>query len=349
MQNWKALLAENFADARKEADQVGHVLEASAKGLTVAESENIANVNRKTVKVAVDEYLTLKANKAKKTIAQYTMTLNEFTDALAHVRVKFLDEVTESTLRKYKSHLEHEGYAGKTIDTRVGIVSFLLKKNGVVARIPRDEMPAIEKEDAVPYSEDELTKLFASMDAEQKIRYNFFLGSGCRDQEVTFAAWSDIDFAKSTYTVRRKEDAGFSPKTHESRTIPLPASLVASLKARRKSHPDDRWLFLSLHGRPDNHFLRKLKKIALRAGLNCGQCVGIIAGKEVSCKTHPVCEHMYLHRFRKTCATRWQEAGIPVRTIQSWLGHKSLVTTETYLGVTDSKKLRPQIDRAFGD
>jgi hypothetical protein len=27
----------------------------------------------------------------------------------------------------------------------------------------------------------------------------------------------------------------------------------------------------------------------------------------VSCKTHPVYEHFYLHRFRKTCATRWQE------------------------------------------
>ena len=52
---------------------------------------------------------------------------------------------------------------------------------------------------------------------------------------------------------------------------------------------------------------------------------------------------------RETCATRWQEAGIPVRTIQAWLGHKSLVTTETYLGVGDAKKLQPQIDRAFGD
>jgi len=348
-QSWQRLLAETFAEAKQEAGQVRDVVEAASKGLTVAESENIANANRVTVKSAVDAYLALKGNKAKKTVAQYTMTLNEFLDALAHCRVKFLDEVTENTLRKYKMHLEKEGFAGKTIDTRVGIVSFLLKKNGVTARIPRDEMPAVEKEDAVPYSEDELTKLFAAMDAEQRIRYNFFLGSGCRDQEVTFASWGDIDFAKSTYTVRRKEDVGFSPKSHESRTIPLPESLVASLKARRKAHPDDRWLFLSAQGNPDNHFLRKLKKIALRAKLNCGQCVGTIAGKEVSCKTHPVCEHVYLHRFRKTCATRWQEAVIPVRTIQAWLGHKSLLTTETYLGVTDSKKLRPQINRAFGD
>ena len=110
-------------------------------------------------------------------------------------------------------------------------------------------------------------------------------------------------------------------------------------------------------GEPDNHFLRKLKRIALHAGLNCGQCrATITTGKydrkkltEVTCKTHPVCEHIYLHRFRKTCATRWQEHGIPLRTIQAWLGHKNLETTQKYLGVTDSGKLRGQIDAAFGD
>jgi integrase len=70
---------------------------------------------------------------------------------------------------------------------------------------------------------------------------------------------------------------------------------------------------------------------------------------EVSCKDRPVCEHFYLHRFRKTCATRWHEAGIPIRTIQNWLGHKSLETTMIYLGVTDSEKLRSNINAAFFD
>jgi len=91
--------------------------------------------------------------------------------------------------------------------------------------------------------------------------------------------------------------------------------------------------------------------------LNCGQCkTSVTLGKydrkrqtEVTCKTQPVCEHIYLHRFRKTCATRWQEHGIPLRTIQVWLGHKHLETTQGYLGVTDISKLRGQIDAAFGD
>jgi site-specific recombinase XerD len=39
----------------------------------------------------------------------------------------------------------------------------------------------------------------------------------------------------------------------------------------------------------------------------------------------------HLHRFRDTAATRWLRAGIDVRTVQSWLGHESLATTQKYL------------------
>ena len=193
------------------------------------------------------------------------------------------------------------------------------------------------------------------MDQEETMRYKFFLGTGCRDKEVTFAAWADIDFDKKAYHIRRKEDVHFTPKSHESRTVPLPDSLIGLLKARRKSAFHDRWIFVNDEGRPDKHFLRKLKRIALHAGLNCGQCktritVGRYGKKkvvEVSCKDQPVCEHIYLHRLRKTCATRWHEAGVPIRTVQVWLGHKNLETTMIYLGVSDSEKLRANINAAF--
>lgn len=356
-QKWQRLDAESFVEAKQEAKQFDAVLAAAAKGLTVAEAENIGNRNRVTLKAAVESYLEQKQTKAPKTVAQYQNALKQFLEALPVAKVRFLDQITEDVLRKYKARMDSDGYAGKTIDTRLNIVYFLLKKNGNVARLPRDEMPTVEEEAAVPYSDEELERLFAAMDDESRIRYKFFLGTGCRDKEVTFAAWKDIDFTKREYHVRRKDDVGFTPKSHESRTVPLPVSLVDALSARRKARPTDRWIFVNEDGRPDNHFLRKLKRIALRAGLNCGECrTAITLGKydrkiktDVTCKTQPVCEHIYLHRFRKTCATRWQEHGIPLRTVQAWLGHKNLETTQRYLGVTPSEKLRGQIDEAFGD
>jgi len=38
-----------------------------------------------------------------------------------------------------------------------------------------------------------------------------------------------------------------------------------------------------------------------------------------------------------------------VRDIQLMLGHKSLSTTQKYLGKTPATKLQPTVDRAFGD
>lgn len=341
-------------EAKEAADTLPDVLEATSKNITLGELAEQRNANRTPIRVAVDTYLEQKKNKAPKTYSQYRLALNEF---VGLVKVLFMDEITVDVLRKYKRSMEGNGFAGKTIDTRLNVVSFLLKKNGVTVRLPKDEMPTVEEERAVPYSEEELVKLFAAMNKEEIIRYKFFLGTACRDREMTFAAWNDINFEKKTYTVRSKPDVGFTVKNHESRTMRLPASLIELLKGRRKNAPHDRWIFVNEDGRPDNHFLRKLKRIALRAGLNCGQCrTKVTKGKydgkhevEVTCKTDPVCEHIYLHRLRKTCATRWQEHGVPIRTIQVWLGRKSLETTLIYLGVTDSEKLGSQVDAAFGD
>jgi integrase len=353
-QVWKGLYAESFAQAKKEVVHLGSAGLQEPQRFLTAPAEPLNAVNRIPLETAVVTCLEQKSGKSRKTVYQYQRTLNEFLEVVDR-KVRYLDEITENVLRTYKKSMEAEGYAGKTIDTRLNIVFFLLKKNGITARIPRDEMPVVEEEVAVPYTESELTRLFAEMDDEEQIRYKFFLGSGCRDKEVTFASWNDIDFDKKTYHVRRKEDVGFAPKSHESRTIPLPDSLIALLRARRKKAPHERWLFINEESRPDNHFLRKLKGIAKRAGLNCGQCRTILTeGRyekrkkiEITCKDRPVCEHFYLHRFRKTCATRWHEAGIPIRTIQNWLGHKSLETTMIYLGVTDSEKLRSNINAAF--
>jgi integrase/recombinase XerD len=354
-QQRRALHSETFAEAREEAVEVEKLCEAQSKGLSVSELDGQRNTNRLPIKSIVETYLELKKNKAKKTRQQYRLTLYEFIESLG--KVKFLDEIDVDVLRGYKDFLVAKGFAGKTVGTRVNIVAFLLKKNGVDARVPKDEMPPIETEEAVPYTDHELTKMFGVMTAEQKVQYEFFLRSACRDREVTFATWADIDFGKNTYHVRSKPEVGFTVKSHESRTVPLPDKLMKLLQERRKKMGGSRWIFTNRDGDPANHFLRKIKKIALRAGINCGHCETVIRkGKykyrkevKVTCAKDPVCEHIYLHRFRKTCATNWMNAGISMRSIQKWLGHKSLEVTQTYLGAGDPASMREEINAAAGD
>ena len=247
-----------------------------------------------------------------------------------------------------------EGYEPRTLHNRLLLVLILLKANGVKIgfSLVRD-LPEYGEEPAIPYEPAELKRLFAVMDAEETIRYKFFLGTACREQEVMYAAWQDIDFTRGIYHIRAKPEVGFTPKKHASRYVKMPTELVKALKQRKKKAPHSRWIFTNGGGKPEGHFLEKLKRIALRAKSNCGNCTAPWTEGEyptrkitVTCETHPVCQHHYLHRLRKTCASNWEASGIPVRTIQYMLGHKSLETTQKYLGITNLDSLTDKIDAA---
>ena len=110
------------------------------------------------------------------------------------------------------------------------IVCFLLKhfgkETGVTYPTKLVKMPRLQKVTAKPYSSEELKKLFGAMESEEYVRYLFFVHSGCREQEVQYAEWDDIDFDEGTYTVRPKNDVGFVPKSFEERTVPLTSELL---------------------------------------------------------------------------------------------------------------------------
>jgi integrase/recombinase XerD len=354
-QIWMRLDATNLSAAHAEAAKISSGFDAKERGLNVTELNHISDPNRLTIQRAVDKFLkNAGASKKRKTLNGYKLNLQQFVESTP---LRFLDQITGDTIRNFRDSLHEDGYVTRTQHNRVITVLSLLKKNGIKTDFSMaDDLQPFQEVIAVPYSDDQLDRLFAAMDQEEQARYKFFLGTGCRDKEVTYAAWDDIDFDKKTYHVRAKPDVGFSPKNHEDRVIPMPTTLAELLRARKKTRANPRWLFVNEDGRPDNHFLRKLKRIAFHAGLNCGECKTTVTKgryqgkykKEVTCKTDPVCEQFYLHRFRKTCATRWHEKGIPMRNIQVYLAHKSLETTQIYLGVASSDQLRDQIDDAFG-
>jgi integrase len=343
----------------EEARQAAAGLELNAKavvlGLTVEEFKDKANAKRTVIKTAIEHFVSdAKKTKKRTTAAEYERNLRQFQNSPQVQKIRFMDEITKKILGDFRDFLSAEGYEPRTLHNRLLIVATLLKANNIKTGFSlKKDLPQYEEEAAVPYQDSELKKLFAAMEEEEIIRYKFFLGTACREQEVQYASWQDIDSTRGVYHIRSKPDVGFTPKKHESRYVKMPTELVELLRKRKKNPPHQRWIFVNGGNKPEGHFLEKFKRIALRAKLNCGHCTSPwTEGRyptrkiEVSCATHPVCQHHYLHKLRKTCASNWEAKQVPVRTIQYMLGHKSLETTMRYLGITNLDSLTDKIEAA---
>ena len=122
--------------------------------------------------------------------------------------------------------------------------------------------------------------------------------------------WKDLNPKLRTVRVLSKPDLKFYPKRWEEREVPVPAEL-AELLERHPVSSDSPFVFPSPTGNREQNFLRRCKAIAERAGLDPG---------EFDLKT-----------FRSTYATSMLRRGFDVRTVQHWMGHKSLETTMRYL------------------
>ena len=122
--------------------------------------------------------------------------------------------------------------------------------------------------------------------------------------------------------VTAKPELGFSPKRWEEREAPVPKRLIELLKAHPRVN-GSRFVFPSPRGNRELHMLDKCKEIARRAKLDPAR--------------------FDLRKFRSTYATRMLRAGFDVRTVQHWLGHKSLETTMRYLA--PAKDVHDRLDK----
>jgi integrase len=327
--------------AKKAAERAPVARQARELGLTIDDVTNSANVNRVVIKSAIENYLHNRRFGRPRSTAAYE---NVFEQLLTNLPagIKFIDQLaTPRALNAYVEFLHGRNYSNKTIAVRMGLIFSLLKANGVDKSSKLIKLPKVQRIRTKAYNPNELTRLFAMMNPEEYLRYLFFVRTGCREQEVQFATWRDIDLKSLRFTVtgEGKSDVAFVPKNHEERQVPLTTELGSLLTEHKKHAISDRWVFTNEDGKPEGHFLRKFKAIAKRAGLNCGRCkVTIRVGRydnrhavDTTCETSPVCEVHYLHRLRKTAATNWLRSGFDLMKIKSWLGHKSLEVTQIYL------------------
>jgi integrase/recombinase XerD len=260
--------------------------------------------------IAIKKYLEqIDALKKANTYRKYEAVLKRFGDFFRDYAT--IEAISNDDLTRFVVALkrDHKLAANSIIHNAVIVAQFLKHhgRNNVLKEMQLPEpIISLPKE----YREEELARFFdACYDSERSL-FSTFLLTGFREQEVMYLFWSDVNPQLRTIRVTSKPDLGFYPKRWEERQIPAPAELLAEL-ARHPRRPNSQFVFPSPTGNREQHMLDRCKAVAKRAGLDPTK--------------------FDLKTFRSTYATRMLRQGFDVRTVQHWMGHKSLETTMRYL------------------
>jgi integrase/recombinase XerD len=128
-------------------------------------------------------------------------------------------------------------------------------------------------------------------------------------------------------------------KGNKERYVPLPAAMLAELRAWWKTHRHPKWIFPSVgRGWKDHSInsgpartaaLAKLTHAIEPMGVgSIGHCLRLARAEA------RLPQGMVVHTLRHSYATHLLDAGVSIRLISAYLGHASLETTMIYLHLT---------------
>lgn len=188
--------------------------------------------------------------------------------------------------------------------------------------------------------------------AQDSKYYNFYvmaLATGMRINEITALQWTDIDWINKiihvtgTLVYVRKDGGRYkdNPKTESSRRdIPMLSHVETMLKDIRKAQLENR-LLLGAHWKEEKG-LENLVFTYESGGALWDTGIRVDMKKTIE-KIHAAgieFEPITPHTFRHTFATRGLEQGIPLKVMQTILGHSSLsMTSDLYAHVLPDTKV----------
>jgi len=316
-------------------------LDAIRTGVMPTPAPEPEKPKRTTVKDALGNYLDyIRYHRTLRTFRTYRPILNAFGE---FCRREYVDQIDREDLMAFATACLKQGQKGKSVYNKLVVIAQLLKQHGRSKVLNATDWPSFVETVRPIYEDKELTDLFNACSRDEEVRFKFYLMSGFRDAEGRYLTWRDVDFRNMAVRVTTKPQWGFGPKNWEEREVPVPHGLITMLQSFRPAGAKpDHPVFPSTTGNPDGAMLEKLKAVAYRAGLNCGQCVTVHKLEDGTIKTNrcadgPYCKRWFLHKFRHTYATRNLQDGIDIRTLQQWMGHRDIGSTMVYLkGVRNS-------------
>jgi site-specific recombinase XerD len=260
----------------------------------------------------------LKLNgKSPRTQQSYCRALRKFTEYLGHSP----DQATEDQLRKYLLYVvEKKTWAGSTVNVTLQALKLFFR-----ITCPRDwsslKLARVQVEQKLPVviSMGEVHTLLKLIEKPSMHCYfSAVYALGLRLNEALHLQVSDIDSKRMLVHVHRGKGA-------KDRLVPLPHSTLEELRKYWATHRNPHWIFPT-EGR--NH---KLASTAA-SPMSESSVQGVI--KAVLDQLNWSNRNISTHTLRHCYATHLLEAGVSLKLIQKYMGHRHLTSTMVYLHVT---------------
>jgi integrase len=278
-------------------------------------------------------------------------TLGEYRSCLrVHLEPFFgdeaLDKVTSARIEAYIAAKRRERKATKSILNHLGLLHSIFafaQRRGLVRANPLKLVDKPQRPGATPdirfLDEDELEGLLRAVPDDdrgptERALYLTAAMTGLRQGELLALRWRDIDWSAGRIRVRQSYVRGQfgTPKSRRStRSVPMADRVAGGLDLHFKnSHfqAEEDLVFCHPHtGTPldRSRLLKRFKAAARRARV-----------REVR-----------FHDLRHTFGTRMAAAGVALRTLQEWMGHRDFKTTLIYADYQPSGQEAELVQRAF--
>lgn len=261
---------------------------------------------RRTFEAMAEEYLEAKADK--RSLRNDRLMLRQLTPVFGKAFVHAISrQEIEAHLRVRRKEI-----SGATVNRTLALLRHLF--NIAIDRGYLRDNPTrgIKKFKEAPwrrkyvFSEDELQALVNAAAPHLRAILVMAIGTGLRKGDILGLRWNDVDFEHNVITI-------YMQKTEDALELPM-LPMVRELLWRRKATAGESPHVFGFNGSARIADIKTAYRGALRrSGL--------------------ATKGYHFHDLRRTFATMLYNRGVHLTKIQRLLGHKSVTTTERYLGV----------------
>lgn len=226
---------------------------------------------------------------------------------------KRLNEITKADIKAYRSKKLMAGYAPKTINNHVAVLTKLLaeaEEGELIQFVPRVRRMKLPPAGFDFLTVEEANALIEAADEEWRTMIIVALRTGLRQGELLGLQWQDVNLEKGFLVVRRSVFRGRvgSPKSNKGRVVPLCDEAIQALVTQR--HSRGPYVFCDRRGEllSDNQCKHPLERACLQAELR----------------------RVGWHVLRHTFASHLIQCGVNIVKVQQYLGHSDIRVTMRY-------------------